>query len=325
MNIGSTSAGRTPTRTARPGLPRALWHGLLTTGAVLAVCAIIATFSTLSYQDATARLAQHSVRATGQVTGGSGTSADITWKTPAGQQLRAVVPMSGTAPSAGTRTEIAYDPADPADAIIPGAHLLADADQARDGLFFATLVACAVLAVDAVWLLRRLRLRRSPGGPLTVRRVRMQRRLMSRSWLETEPVPGRRQRWIPVYYDPVLAELPSPVEVTLRGDLILDRLVAVEVNGVLLYPSGRVAPSEPLGRRTDSPSRPDDHALAKARAGGILRQLRVDAALLVPAPLIGLFWAYLDQGGGAPSWLGATALCATLGLWLAAIRGSDPT
>ena len=79
-----------------------------------------------------------------------------------------------------------------------------------------------------------------------------------------------------------------------------------------------------LGRRTDSPSRPDEYALAKARSAGLLRQLRVDAALVVPAPLIGLFWAYLAQGG-VPSWAGATALCATFALWYAAIRGSDPT
>jgi hypothetical protein len=305
-------------------LPRAFWHCAFSTVAVLVVCFVIAVVSGLSYQDAAARLASLTGQAVGQVTGGVGDTADIAWKTPSGRQLRAAVPMSGNAPSAGTRTQIRYAPGDPADAIIPGAQLLTDADRGRSGLAFAALVGVLVLAIDATWLLRRRRLGRRPGQPLTVRRIRVQRRLLSRSWLETEPVDGGRQRWIPVYYDPVLAELPAPVEVTLHGDLRRDRLVAVEANGVLLYPSGRVAPSEPLGRRTDSPSRPDDHVLAKARAAGLLRQLRVDVALLVPAPLIGLFWAYLDQGG-VPSWLGATALCATLSLWLAAIRGSDPT
>jgi hypothetical protein len=303
-------------------LPRAFRHALYCTVAALLVCAVIGTWSTLSYRDSSARLAALTARATGQITGGADNTADISWKTPAGQQLHASVLLSGTAPPAGTRTEIAYDPGDPADAIIPGAHLLTDADQARSGLVFAILIALLVLVIDAIWFLRRVRLR--PGRPMTVRRIRVQRRLMSRSWLETEPEPGTRQRWLPVYWDPVLAELPSPVEVTLHGDPRLDRLITVEAAGVLLYPSGRVTAREPLGRRTDSPSRPDEHALAKARAAGVLRQLRVDAALVVPAPLIGLFWAYLDQGG-APSWLGATALCATLGLWLAAIRGSDPT
>lgn len=317
MSVAATPAG--PVRTARPGLPRAFWHALFTTGVVVLVCAIIGVWSALSYRDADRQLATLTGRAVGQVGGATGSAAEITWTTPAGRDLRAVVALSGPVPPVGIRTQIAYDPSDPADAIIPGARLLADADQARSGLIFAVLVAALVMGIDAVWLLRRLR--RRPGHPLTVRRIRVQRRLRTRSWLETEPQAGTRQRWIPVYWDPVLAELPSPVEVTVHGR---NRLVTIEAGGVRLYPSGRVTTHEPLGRRTDSPSRPDDHALAKARSAGLLRQLRVDAALIVPAPLIGLFWAYLDQGG-VPSWAGATALCAALALWYAAIRGSDPT
>ena len=324
MSIEATPAGRRATAPARSGLPRALRHALLATGAVVIACAVIAAMSALSYQDATARLAPLTGRAIGQVTGGSGSNAEISWQTSAGQRMHALVAMAASAPPTGTRTEIAYDPSHPADAIIPGAHLLADADQGRSGLFFAILVAALVLATDALWLIRRARPRSRPAQTATVRRIRVQRRLVSRSWLETEPASGARQRWIPVYYDPVLAELPAPVEVTLYGDPRRDRLIAVEVAGVLLHPAGRVTAREPLGRRTDSPSHPDGHALAKARAAGILRQLRVDAPLVVPAPLIGLFWAYLDQGGIA-SWAGATALCATLAIWFAALRGSDPT
>jgi hypothetical protein len=312
----ATSAGRV--RTARPRLPRAFWHALFATCGVVLVCAVIVGWSALSYRDADRQLAALTLRAVGQVTGGSGSTADVAWKTSAGHEMHAVVALSGAVPPAGTRTQIAFDPGDPADAIIPGARLLADADQARGGLIFAVLVGVLVLALDALWLLRRLR--RRPGQPVTVRRIRVQRRLLSRSWLETEPVADTPQRWIPVYWDPVLAELPAPVQVTVHGE----RLVTIEARGVRLYPSGRVVTTEPVGRRTDSPSRPDEYALAKARSAGVLRQLRVDAALVVPAPLIGLFWAYLAQGG-VSSWAGATVLCATLALWYAAIRGSDPT
>jgi hypothetical protein len=155
---------------------------LWTSVAVLVVCAVIGTWSALSYVDANRQLARLTGRSVGIVTGGSGTTADITWQT-----FHTSVAMAGNAPPIGTRTQIAYDPYNPADAIIPGAHLLADADQGRSGLAFAAL-----------------------------------------------------------------------------------------------------------------------------------------AALIVPAPLLGLVWAYLDQGG-VPSWCGATALCATLASWFAAIRGSDPT
>jgi hypothetical protein len=94
--------------------------------------------------------------------------------------------------------------------------------------------------------------------------------------------------------------------------------------GQRLYPSGRARRTEPPGRRTDSPTRPDAYTEARAtEANRWRRQLRTDAALVVPAPVIGVLWAYLDDGG-ITSWLGATALAAAAALWWAAIRGSDP-
>ena len=209
MSTEATSAGRRVC--ALPKSPRAFWHCFLTSLTVLLVCTVIGTWSALSYVDASAQLARLSERTTGTVTGGSGTTADVTWAT-----SHASVAMTGSPPPAGTRTQIAYDPHNPADAIIPGAGLLADADQARGGVAFAALVALLVVVIDAIWFLRRLR--RRPGHPMTVRRIRVQRGLLSRSWLETEPAPGARQRWIPVYWDPVLAELPAPVEVVVHGD-----------------------------------------------------------------------------------------------------------
>jgi hypothetical protein len=81
----------------------------------------------------------------------------------------------------------------------------------------------------------------------------------------------------------------------------------------------------PRGRRTDSPAQPDDHAADRARdAARLRRQFRVDAVRVVPAPFVGLIWVYLDGGGGT-EWLAATALTAALGLWWAALRGSDPS
>jgi hypothetical protein len=111
----------------------------------------------------------------------------------------------------------------------------------------------------------------------------------------------------------------------LYGDPARDRLVAAEVAGVLLAPSGRVSTVEPRGRRIDNPASPDQHAVTRAAsANRWSRQLRADAALLVPAPVVGLFWAYLAGGGGAV-WLATTVITATFGLWWAALRGSDPS
>ncbi|MPZ66750.1 MAG: hypothetical protein GEU83_14995 [Pseudonocardiaceae bacterium] len=78
------------------------------------------------------------------------------------------------------------------------------------------------------------------------------------------------------------------------------------------------------GRCVDNPARPDADTARRAREATLWRHLRVDLALAIPAPLVGLFWAYLD-GGGVGSWTGATAVAAVVAMWTGAYRGSDPS
>jgi hypothetical protein len=157
--------------------------------------------------------------------------------------------------------------------------------------------------------------------------VRWQQGLSTRSYLETDASP---QRWIPVHFDPVLVGLPAPVTARLHGDPLRDRLVAATVPGpdgtqVPLVPSGPVRISEPRGHRTDNPSRPDATVEQRAAAlGRLTRQLRADLPLVVPAPFVALLWTYVDRGG-LLTWVAATALIASLGLWVGALRGSDPS
>jgi hypothetical protein len=303
------------TVTARPGrlgLPaRPVRHIALATALVLVVIAVLGGLSLASYRAADGTLRVLIARATGTVTGASAGAAVVTW---AGRSV--TVAMSGSVPPVGTGTQIAYDPTDPATAIIPGAAVLTDADRSRDGVLFAGFLLVLVLLVDGWLLVSRWWVARRPGVALVVRRISMRRGLMARTWLETED-----SRWIPVYFDPAVVTLPAPTSVLARGN----RLIAVEIPGTMLYPSGRVRRVEPAGRRTDSPVRPDEYTAGRAMATARWRhQLRVDAALLVPAPLIGILWAYLDDGG-LLGWLGATAVTAALALWWAAIRGADPT
>ncbi|WP_280468520.1 hypothetical protein [Nocardia cyriacigeorgica] len=150
---------------------------------------------------------------------------------------------------------------------------------------------------------------------LAVRRVRQQHRLISRSWLEFTQ--GRETRWLPVYFDPALITL---TEATAELD---ER--AITVNGVRLYPSGRVRDTEPAGRLIDNPSRPDPDAVAQANAAASpFRRLLLDAQSIVAAPFAALFWIYID-GGGIPAFTAATCVAAATALWLSAIRGSDPS
>jgi hypothetical protein len=312
------------TRSAVRGLlgVRAVRHGLLTTALVLAVCAAVAGFSLGSYAGAAGELRHLTARAVADVTSSDPAAERVRWTLPDGRPATATVPLAVHPPPPGTRTEVAYDPARPEHAVVPGAAVLAQADRAAGGMAFSAVVALAVLTVTGWRLVTRARLTRRPGGAMPVRRVRVQRGLVTRSWLETERGP---RRWVPVYFDPVLVTLPSPSQARVFGDPAADRLVALELDGVRLYPSGSVSDREPLGRRTDNPAQPDEHGRVRADAAAPLRrQLLADAPLLVPAPFVGLFWAYLD-GSGAPGWLAATALTAALGLWWGALRGSDPS
>jgi hypothetical protein len=286
---------------------RALRHGVLATAIVFFVCAVVALLSWLSYSDHHDRLAAMTSRELGSVVSYSDGAVEVRW--PSGS---ARIPYENGDRIVGKQSQVAFDPADPSRAVIPGADLLLQTDRALGGVTFSLAVAMLVFAVGLVRVLLAVRCVRSSPVTVPVRRIRLQSGLMVRSWLEID---GPVERWLPVYYDPVLVTLPSPVDVELRGGR-----VAV-VDGVTIYPSGRPVVKHPRGRRVDNPAQPDPETRAPR---GLLAQLRVDAVFVVPAPIVGLFWAYVD-GSGFTGWITATVIAAALGLWWGAFRGSDPS
>ncbi|MGI5501281.1 hypothetical protein [Lentzea sp. CA-135723] len=285
----------------------ALRYGLTTTAVVLLVCLVVALLSWLSYSDGRAALSSMTARGMGDVVSYSDGAVEVRW--PAGT---ARVAYENGDRVVGKQTQIAFDPADPSRAVIPGSDLFVSTDRALGGVTFAVAVALLVLSVGGVRLLLAVRSARSPAETVSVRRIRLQSGLMVRSWLEID---GPVERWLPVYYDPVLVTLPSPADVELRGGR-----VAV-IDGVTVYPSGRPVTKHPRGRRLDNPVRPDPETRAPS---GLFAQIRVDAVFLVPAPFVGLFWAYLD-GTGFTGWITTTLVAAVLGFWWGAFRGSDPS
>ena len=301
---------------------RAVRHGLLTTGLVLVTCGVVAVFAAATY----ATVDSHRDRLTGRGSGGItqvwDSTVEVRWPLPSGEPVVAVVPLEVTPHPVGTRTQVAYDPARPEDAVIPGASLLAEADRALGGVIFPLIVAVGVGSVGIWRIVTRSRLTRRDPGTVPVRRVLVQRGLSVRSWLEVD---GTAPRWVPVYFDPVLVSLPSPAEVPVYGEVRKDRLVAFRVGEVVLYPSGPVSAVEPKGRRIDNPARPDEFAADRAAAiSRPLRQLRVDSAVVVAAPVVGIFWSFVDRSG-LLGWLGATLVTAAVALWWGALRGSDPS
>ena len=288
-------------------------HLALTTGLVLAVCAVLAAVSGATLTGASARLDAATARTSGVVTGAQGDTALLTWTPEGGAERTDPVRTAAAPPAPGTRTEVAYDPADPTAPLLPGAAVLADADRALTSLALVAVVAVLVPAVAVALVLRWRRARSGPTRPAAVRRVRVRAGLLQRSWLETA------DRWLPVQFDPALAALPSPVAVTVHGG------GAVTWEGHVFLPSGRARAAEPRGHRTDNPTAPDADTLARARRPAPLgRQLLADLPLVAGAPLAALLWTAVD-GSGFAAWLGTTALLAALALFWAAVRGSDPT
>ncbi|MCP2250048.1 hypothetical protein [Lentzea aerocolonigenes] len=286
---------------------RALRHGVFATAVVVFVCFVVGLFCWLSYSDGRAQLSSLTGREIGSVVSYADGAVEVRF--PSGT---ARIPYQDGDRVVGKQAQVAFDPAHPDRAAIGGADLVLETDRALGGVTFAVAVVLLVLFAGLVRLLLSVRAARAEPVTASVRRIRVQSGLMVRSWLEIE---GPVEHWLPVYYDPVLVTLPSPAEVELRGGR-----VAV-IDGVTVYPSGRPVTRHPRGRRLDNPARPDPETRAPR---GLLTQLRTDAVLLVPAPFVGLFWAYVD-GTGFTGWATASVVAAALGLWWAALRGSDPS
>lgn len=306
--------------TARHGHP--LRYAAVTSALVLTVCAVLAAVAGAGLASSAAVLSAATGRTVGTVAAATGDAVVVRWA-PAGGAARAdEIPVAGTPPPAGTRTEVAYAPAAPHRPLVPGAAVLAAADRALTGVALAGTVAALVLGTAAWQLVTRRRAARAPAVTLPVRRVLIRPGLVARSWLETETRPVR---WIPVHFDPALLTLPSPTRVRLRGDPRQRRLVAADIGGRLLPPAGPVRSVEPRGRRLDNPARMDATAPGRAAArAGLRHRLVADLPLLVPAPLVAALWTWVD-GGGAGTWIATTVLLGALALWWAALRGSDPS
>lgn len=170
------------------------------------------------------------------------------------------------------------------------------------------------------------RYRAGVSGAVAVRRVRQEYQLVSRSWLELRD--GDRIHWLPVYFDPELIRYTGGIaelrdrRITLQADT---DPAAFSGSGFRAFPAGRTRDREPPGRLIDNPARTDPAASERAKTTTKLtRRLLLDAQSAVAAPFAGLLWVYV-MDGGIPAFTGACCVTAAACVWLAAIRGSDPS
>lgn len=258
---------------------------------------------------------------------------DIAW-TDADQQphrTHLVFPNVGAVTS-GTPVTIFYVPGDPGMAYAAGDTLDTRGRDLTSGVLFAVLVLVLGLAVTGFRLWRRAVAERRAAQTYPVRWAQYRRGLIRRSWLIVED--GQREWWVPVYWQPGLAAVFAGTPAKVHGNPALDRLLVIDVDGATIWPSGKRRGSKPRGNgewREGTLKYTKTAVKQRERDGGpdielvsLGRHLLGDVALVLPAPLLGVVWAYVDSAGPAGFGI-ATALVASVLFWIPGVFGSDPT
>jgi hypothetical protein len=258
---------------------------------------------------------------------------DLDWTDAAGHphRSRLVFPQTQKI-GKGTPLEVAYDPADPTLVHAGGDAVDVQLRNLESGVLFALLVLVVGLLTTAFRLWRRVAAERRQAHTYPVRRAQYRRGLIRRSWLVIAD--AQREWWVPVYWQPGLATLMAGTPCRVHGNPALDRLLVVEVDGIPVWPAGRRRPDRPKtkGEWLESAQKWTKGAQKqRERDGGapvervaLARHLGGDVALVLPAPVLGILWAYID-GSGAGGFAIATALVACVLFWLPGVFGSDPT
>lgn len=218
----------------------------------------------------------------------------------------------------GTALTVRYDPAvngNPVQVHADGDAASAAVADLAFGLGAVVVVLTLVTALTVVRLLGRPRLRRRPRTRVRATHVVTRQGLVVRSWLELETPAGLR--WLPVHWAPELDRLGPGTVVEVHGDAGRDRLVLPVVGGTEVWPSGRLRDRQPRGELQQADVDPAATDL------GLARQARADGVLPFLAPVLGLLWAYVAEGGPGAVVV-VTALAAAVLFWLPQLLGSDP-
>jgi len=289
---------------------------LVAGSAVIAVLAVRLAETAGPVRDATAR-ATATVQRTGF--GPDERDIEVAWTDDTGTARKATVRAARASDvPVGARIMVRYRPGDPGRVFVTGDETSARLSDLTFGIGLAGFLIIGVLAASAVHIARRLAAERQPGTSLPATYARSRRGLLRRSWLVVEE--GGQSWWVSVHWDPVLERLRPATPVTVHGRPSRDRVVVADIEGTPVWQAGRRRLTPPRGEV-------DQDAADRGPARGDLplsRQFRADAGLLAAAPLLGLLWAYVDDGGRM-SWLLATTIAGAVLFWLPTVRGSDPT
>ena len=222
----------------------------------------------------------------------------------------------------GSQVIVRYQPGNPNTVFVTGDDTTSRLADLTFGIVLTVLIIAGVVALSAIHVARRRLAERRPATPLPVSYARSRFGITRRAWLLVED--AGRTWWVSVHWDPVLDTLGPGEKALVHGRPARDRVVTFEIDGMHVWQAGRHRFRPPRGdidREGVDPERTD-------RVVGtdipLIRQFRADAGLLAAAPILGLLWAYVDDGGKV-SFLLATVLAGAALFWVPTVRGSDPT
>jgi hypothetical protein len=248
---------------------------------------------------------------------------ELTWTDSGGTQHTSTVHSarpSNIAP--GSQVVVRYQPNDPTKVFVTGDDTTTRVADLIFGIVLSALLVLGVLALSAIHVARRRIAERRPATSMPVSYARSRFGITRRAWLPAED--AGQTWWVSVHWDPVLDTLGPGEKALVHGRPARDRVVTFDIEGTHVWQAGRRRSRPPRGdvdREGVDPERTD-------RVVGtdipLTRQFRADAGLLAAAPIIGLLWAYVDDGGKV-SFLLATVLAGAALFWVPTVRGSDPT
>lgn len=296
---------------------------LLVIGVALLVVLFVREQQVAGGVDATTARAQGTV--TSVERHGDPRHATVAWtdRDGTGRRSRIAFPASDPPPK-GAHLTVHYRPG--ADRVFVAGDVTYHRIEAlAGGVFYVLVVLGAAAAVTAARILLRRRAARRPATATRISRVQTRFQLIRRSVLVVTD--EGREWWLPVYWDPVLTDLLSDTPARLHGR-IGRGVVAIDIGGVLLWPSGRPRARQPRGDLQENPGTWSKSAAQRRTTAPeqvpLTRQARSDAVFVMAAPFLGLLWAYVN-GAGPVGFAVATVLLAGVLFWVPSIYGSDPT
>jgi hypothetical protein len=222
----------------------------------------------------------------------------------------------------GARVTVRYQPGNPDRVFVTGDDLTSELTDIGFGILLTALLTLAVVAASVVHVLRRRAAERRPGTNLPVSYARSRFGITRRAWLLVED--AGHTWWIPVHWDPMLETLAPGEKALVHGRPAQNRVVTFEIDGTHVWQAGRHRTRPPRGEIDREGTDPESTDRVVGTDVPLVRQFRADAGLLAAAPILGILWAYVDDGGKV-AFLLATVLTGAALFWVPTVRGSDPT